>query len=171
MWKKDDSRGAKLDEKSLWSAASAAQTSVLKVRRSHDAAIDQSIWEQTLQEVEEGGLRGPYTQAELSKLVGPLWIAARRFGIQQGEKIRPIDNFAEYQVNDAFGSKEKVALHCVDNVVAWSRAWLEAVDKIGKVYLEDSAGAGWSGRLHGDWAGSEWTDLKGRVTDLENAYK
>ncbi len=60
-----------------------------------DEKIDKEVWRQTLKELEDGGLKGPYSADELSAEVGPLWIAARRFGLQQGDKVRPIDNFAE----------------------------------------------------------------------------
>ena len=117
------------------------------------------MWRQTLKELEDGGLKGPYSADELSSVVGPLWIAARRFGLQQGDKVRPIDNFAEFNVNKAFGAKEKVDLLSIDNVVSWARARLEAVDTNRRVYVEDSGGTAWQGWLHEDWTLDEWRDL------------
>jgi hypothetical protein len=64
-----------------------------------------------------------------------------------------------------------VDLLSIDNVVSWARARLEAVDTNRRVYVEDSGGTAWQGWLHEDWTLDEWRDLKGRVADLENAYK
>jgi hypothetical protein len=98
-------------------------------------------------------------------------VAARRFGLRQGAKIRPIDNFAEFMVNDAFGSKEKVTMLGVDHIVSWARAWITSVDDSGWFQICDDLGGVWSGRLHSSWTLDSWRDLMGRVTDLKNAYK
>ena len=125
----------------------------------------------TLDEVEEGLMAGPFSREEIEEQVGDQWIAARRFGLKQENKIRPIDNFAEYMVNDAFGSKEKVELLSVDHVVAWGRAWLGAISEDGTFLVKDNQGATWYCKAHTDWTREEWRKLRGRITDLANAYK
>ena len=42
----------------------------------------------TQAECEAGNLVGPFSPEELEKEVGKLWIAARRFAVRQGEKLR-----------------------------------------------------------------------------------
>ena len=37
-------------------------------------------------EVERGWASGPFTEEEMTKRMGPLWLPARRFGIEQGDK-------------------------------------------------------------------------------------
>ena len=59
-------------------------------------------------EVTAGLLKGPFSLTEISNQVGNLWIPARRFGLKQGTKIRPVDDFSQYGVNRAFGSEQKV---------------------------------------------------------------
>ena len=39
---------------------------------------------------------GPLTPEQPENEVGKLWIAARRFAVRQGEKLRPIDDFSEF---------------------------------------------------------------------------
>jgi len=136
-----------------------------------DPDMAEKLWEATTKEVEAGLLKGPFLPEELERELGPLWVAARRFGIWQGTKLRPIDDFAEFLVNASPGSDEKIALLGVDQVVAWARAWLESADKDRNFSVLDNTGIRWSGALHSDWTENEWTDLKGRVADLKNAYK
>eukprot|EP00971_Amphidinium_carterae_P101935 2017993-Amphidinium_carterae.1 len=40
--------------------------------------------------------------------------AYRRFGIQQKNKVRPIDDYSESGVNQSFGAPEKLQLHDAD---------------------------------------------------------
>ena len=44
-------------------------------------------------EVAQGFLQGPFTQADLSARLGPLYVISKRFGIRQGERCRPIDDW------------------------------------------------------------------------------
>ena len=119
-----------------------------------------------MEEVEEGGLRGPFTAEEIEARHGPRWIAARRFGIVQSEKIRPIDDFSEFSVNAAFGTQEKAPLKSIVQVIAWTRAKVEAVDDEGYFSISDSARHSWEGKLHEDWAVQSWRQVVGRVADL-----
>jgi len=171
IWKKDDSKGAKCSIEQVWANAKVSQETVLKTRPTKDEDLEQEVWNATMTEVEDKLLRGPYSRESLSDEVGALWVAARRFGIRQGQKVRPIDNFAEHLVNDAFGAREKVKLLSIDHVIAWARAWLGAVDEHRNVSILDAGGGRWIGELHRDWSLTEWRDLKGRVADLRNAYK
>ena len=105
----------------------------------------------TIIEEQAGNLDGPYTAEELEEQVGKLWIAARRFSIRQGQKLRPIDDFSEFGVNAAFGASEKVQMKNLDQVVAWSRAWVEGFSSGSRLLLHDSAGYHWDEPLNKDW--------------------
>eukprot|EP00973_Karenia_brevis_P018766 2572908-Karenia_brevis.AAC.1 len=83
--------------------------------RAH-TAVDMEVWRLTLAEVDEGLLEGPLTQQEVEKRLGPLWTGARRFGIVQSNKTRPIDDFSQFYINAAFGAEEKVSILRFDDV-------------------------------------------------------
>jgi len=165
-------KGPKVSMPMLLAGARQAQSKILRdACRGGKAQVDKDLWECTLDEVESGCLRGPLSPEELSKRLGNLWIPARRFGIVQNGKLRPIDDFSEFLVNAAFGANEKVSLKGVDQIVAWSRAWIEAVALDGSVRLVDTAGKVWQGSLHKSWTQQSWKHLVGRVADLKSAYK
>ncbi len=64
-------------------------------------------------------LTGPITADALHEEFGDGWIPVTRFAVKQKNKIRPIDNFAENFVSEAWSSPpEKLDLHSVDHV-AW----------------------------------------------------
>ena len=67
-------------------------------------SIEQKVWEQTKDEVAGGWLRGPCTEGELVDQLGQLFVISRRFGLQQGQKVRMIDDLREPLVNAAFGA-------------------------------------------------------------------
>ena len=58
------------------------------------------------EEVEAGFFSGPFgsCQEVSDELQCSDWSLTRRFFIEQGEKIRTIDNYKESGVNEAFGS-------------------------------------------------------------------
>ena len=60
----------------------------VKCRGSGDSDIDEAVWSQTLEEVEKGWLLGPYNASDIDCKT-PI---SRRFGVRQGEKVRPIDS-------------------------------------------------------------------------------
>ena len=171
IWKKDEEKRPKCSIKHLWASAKDAQAGVLSPRSQYDPVMAKEILKLTQDEVKDGLLKGPIDRDQLKNEVGPLWIAARRFGIKQGPKIRPVDDFSEFGVNQAFGATEKVSMLGVDHVVAWSRAWISAATNEGDFSITDHQDIKWSGRLHHSWSVSEWRSLRGRVADLKNAYK
>lgn len=59
----------------------------------------------------------------------------------------------------------------LDQIVSWSRAWLDSVDPQGHTLVEDTSGAVWENKLHHDWGDKHWKKLEGRVADLKQAYK
>ena len=112
FWEHDASKSSHVTQEQLWSGARAAQASVSIAGKIESGSQDE-LWDITMEEViaqnEFGSLIGPLTASELKEAVGPLWIAARRFAVEQNGKIRPIDHFSEFNVNAAFGACQKLA--------------------------------------------------------------
>ena len=169
IWKPDTTKGALISDRTLWSGAKSAQRSALHPQTPGSwTDLDQQVWEATLA---EEGLRGPYSPKELTAKYGALWIPSRRFGITQGGKLRSIDDCSEPGINACFGSKEKVSMKGLDQVVAWSRAHVDSVGENRQVRVRTSSGKELVGVLHKEWDLGEWTKLHGRVADLKSAYK
>ena len=171
IWEKTDINLAKCDVKAVWANARHAQRTVLSPSRQKDDDLQAEVWKATMEEAEDELIIGPLTPDQVAKEVGPLWVPARRFGIRQGDKVRPIDNFSEFLVNNAFGAEEKISLHGLDHVVAWSRAFLGSYKDNGEISLLDNSGTRWNGWFHESWDKDSWCDLSGRVADLKSAYK
>jgi len=172
MWEADHTKNAVLTLEALLSGARQAQRKVIESGADtswskEDAAVAQA----TIDEKESGLLEGPYEAAELEKILGPLWIAARRFPIVQGDKTRPIDDFSEFDVNRSYGAKHRLRMNGVETVVALARAWIESVSVDRKFSLTDEEGTVWQGVLHEGWTPQSWKKLVGRLTDLKSAYK
>ena len=74
------------------------------------------VWRQTKEEVEKGWTWFDETCEPLDKLL------AKRFGLQQGEKVRLIDDCTIGGFNGACGSTERLRLHAVDEMAAYM-AW------------------------------------------------
>ena len=64
-------------------------------KSSGDAEMDKALWDKTLAEAEKGWLVGPIGWDEL---VGDE-VVSRRFPIQQGAKVRPIDDYTMSSIN------------------------------------------------------------------------
>ena len=86
---------------------------------------DQGVADETLKEASEGRLLGLFIAADLTRELGPNWVPSRRFPIRQGLKLWPIDDFSEYGVNQAFGSRRKAAMKGLDYVIALARGWVK----------------------------------------------
>ena len=86
---------------------------------SGEVDIDLGVWQQTLEEVEAGWLEGPLPPDEID----PSEPISRRFGIRQGAKIRPIDDFSASGVNSAASACESPALHTIDVLAALLSDW------------------------------------------------
>ena len=97
------------------------------------------------EEVELGFLEGPFhEEQEISKIFGhDQWSVMRRFVIQQGAKLRPIDDGLEAQVNKAYTSTIDLELQDLDYITALALTL-------------------------GDHPGRRWV---GKCLDLSKAYK
>ena len=120
-------KGGQVTRHQLWETARGCQEKVLKSASNDWPQLAQKLWAATLEEV-GSTLVGPLEVDRIEREVGPLWIAARRFAVEQGPKLRPIDDYSEFNVNAAFTSTEKLTLVSVDSIVSWTRALLNVGD-------------------------------------------
>ena len=155
QWKPAGLSTAQLKQTSLW-----AQQSVVGSckRVLDDPEVAQSVWDETISQASEDRkwVLGPYSAKEISERVGPCWIPARRFGVRQGGKIRPVDDFSQFLINSAVTCHEKIDLESIDHICATARHFLGAWD--------DESG-------NPSWLASSDHSLLGRCLDLKQAYK
>lgn len=128
-------RASEFDESFLRSMArSFTARSIAATVSLEDSELDMKLWQATLEEVEEGFLTGPWDQEQLSResVVSP------RFGLQQKNKLRPIDNFSSSHVNSAAGVQERFMVDTVDEICAMVKAWMQesgpGLKLVGKTY-------------------------------------
>ena len=82
------------------------------LKNSEPSELDAPAWEETQQEVEQGWLR-PCEVDDLREVH-----IAKRFPIQQGGKLRLIDDFTVAGVNQTVGLGEKLRVESVDELAA-----------------------------------------------------
>ena len=111
---------------------------------SGDDHLDASTMEATTKELERGWITGPIDAASLR----PGAVVTRRFGIWQGSKCRPIDNYRESGVNATASSIDAITVHTADVVAA----------SVGLRMATDTPARG-----RGGWQMRTW--------DLHKAYK
>ena len=108
-------------------------------RGSGDSKLDETLWELTLEEVRDGFLSGPFEVTALP----PQGVVSPRFGLQQKNKLRPIDNFSASQVNGATGLEEKFHVDSIDEICAMIKTWMQrgpkGVKLLGKTYDMEKA--------------------------------
>ena len=123
-----------------------------------DKEIAQSVWDETVSQASEDRkwVLGPFSASEISNRVGDCWIPARRFGVRQGGKIRPVDDFSQFLINSTVTCHEKIDLEGIDHICATARHFLGAWDRD-------------NGRQC--WLSESDHQLLGRCLDLKQAYK
>ena len=150
----------------------------LKSRDPHkgDAEATQQLWECTLKDRDNGFLCGPFYDEESVKehLGVDEFVCSRRFVIEQGTpeklKLRPIDNYKEGGVNEAYHSLEKLALFDTDWMLAMATYIARVSDSASCIEIVLSTGETLRGELHPFWRERKpvW---QGRTLDLEKAYR
>ena len=140
------------------------------IRSSGDEGLDRELFDETLSDKSKGWLDGPYSETEVSSMLGEDWVVSRRFGIYQGEKLRSIDDLSESFVNSTYGSFESIDLGGVDEVAAVCKAFMDAVADDGAVEV-DLGYKVLKGHLHKSLTVEEARSLVGRSLDLKSAYK
>ncbi|CAE7233631.1 unnamed protein product [Symbiodinium natans] len=74
----------------------------------------EELWQKSLDEVSKGWSEGPFREQDLPQGA----VISKRFAIQQGSKVRPIDDLSQSHINEAFGSMGKIELHDVETIAA-----------------------------------------------------
>ena len=111
-------------------------------------------------EVAAGWLEGPLTSLQLDGLFGQgRWKSSLRFGVRQGLKVRPVDDYSASGVNATVGLSEKVNLMSVDEVAGLLRSLVRAREEDSGVKVDDA------------WRAFDSADLLIGAVDLKAAYR
>ena len=147
------------------------RASVGKCRSSGDQEAANELWRQSIREVEDGWLNGPYYMEEdVSKMLGTSdWICKRRFPLKQTSKARLTDDGLEPGLNSAFSCDNKLQLMDMDAVVSLANAVLQAFNGQRNFNIRLSDGRVLEGLVHPAWGVN--ARLLGRTLDLTAAYK
>ena len=125
---------------------------------------------------------GPFSELEMIRRHGPLFLPCRRFGVQQGTdkhgnpKVRPIDDFSEYFHNSCVTSYDKVTVASVDAIANFAKLWTQLIhqakhDEDWRFSVVLSTGEELRGVLHPGFREEESHRLVGKCLDLESAYR
>ena len=152
-----------LRDSAVW-AKRMIQTSCKRV--GSDAEVAQAVYDETVQQVADGWVKGPFSEHDLDLKYGGCWIPSKRFGVRQGQKVRAVDDFSEFLVNASVTSTERLQLFGIDEVINTARTFL------GADLLEVNGGftEAWGSPRLKDFKGP-WKSLQGRALDLKAAYK
>ena len=122
---------AALGVEQLRQTASWAQKAVVASCRKVllDREIAEAVWNETMDQasLEKQWVKGPFSAAEISKRNGDEWVPSRRFGVRQGGKIRPVDDFSQFLVNAKVTCHEKIDLEGIDSICATARVFLRCI--------------------------------------------
>ncbi|CAJ1378879.1 unnamed protein product, partial [Effrenium voratum] len=147
-----------------WRRASVAKC------QERDPELDAELWQQTLLEVEKGWLQGPFSEEEVTALVGTSsWLATRRFPLRQKTKVRIIDDGLESGLNASYSTPNKLRLHDLDTLTALALLIRRCLAGKGRQTVAMADGSLRTAELAADWPAE--VDLLGRCLDLTDAYK
>ena len=112
----------------------------------------------TLKEEAEskGWLEGPLDIPDIEERSGGKWILVKRFHVVQRGKIRPIDDFSQCAVNDAFGCCERVELRTLDELLWACIILVRHCKHMSAFEYPLSDGAILSGPVSNGWGKTEW---------------
>ena len=131
-----------------------------------------SVWKDTSEERDKGWLLGPwYSDDELRREFGEHFVISRRFGLVQGPKTRPIDDYSESQVNATISAQEKVELQTVDDMVAVIKCALQAILPDRTVCIQLANGTFMRGKLPEGVSRADAKCWLGKCFDLKSAYR
>ena len=106
---------------------------------SEDKEVNEAVWQQTLQEVADGFVEGPFDIKSIPTNI-PI---SKRFGVVQGSKVRCVDDFTGSSVNLAVQSCESPRPHTLDVVAGLLSVMMEKSKKtkswVGRVFDLKSA--------------------------------
>eukprot|EP00435_Cladocopium_sp_Y103_P054063 s402_g17.t1 len=107
------------------------QALLISMKGSGDAELDEGVYMATMKELDKGFLRGPVAPESLP----PGATLTRRFGVVQGGKVRPIDDYKASLVNASVTQPEMVCLHSVDHIAGLGAQLIRAHAMRGKNVL------------------------------------
>jgi hypothetical protein len=91
----------------------------------HNYEINKDVYDSTEGERDLGFCEGPFTESEVSTYFNTdEWASIRRFGIEQKDKIRPIDDACANGANMTSSRSEKLITSSIDQIVSLIREWL-----------------------------------------------
>jgi hypothetical protein len=102
--------------------------------------------------------------------MGDKWLPARRFGIMQKDKSRPIDNFKETMVNLPIGCYEKIELKAMEHVLWMLVTLTRYMRHLGEVKFVLSDGSVMEGYVHPAW-NKVACGMEATCIDMKSAYK
>ena len=154
----------------LWRSSRSAREHILRsVVASTDAQLDRAVYNETIAEIARGWLVGPIEVQDLDSEF-PLWLPARRFGLQQGSKIRVIDDYSECGQNSAVSAEETIDPSDLDAVAVSARLHMLAFAATAPPEgIGTASGKSIPFSRHPSYS----TDhtLVGRLWDLSHAYR
>ena len=100
----------------------------LATTSSGDAEMDSKLWLKTLEERDRGWLIGPLAWSELE----PHPVVSKRFPLQQGSKLRSIDDFSMSMVNATVSMRDQATRDGVDVIAAMMCVFMRTLSKQGK---------------------------------------
>ena len=116
---------AMLNDESLGKQATLVRSRLLECAYSSgDLEVDEQVWQQTMQEVESGWLRGPLQATDIP-VNSPV---SRRFGLRQKAKVRLIDDYSASNVNACVTTVESPSLHTTDVISAVLAMWFKSYE-------------------------------------------
>ena len=144
-----------------------------QVRASGSQECDQAVWKATLEEIDNSWLIGPLSSAEIDSQVGSKqWVVSKRFGLLQGGKYRPIDDYTASYVNAAMTTTEKLDLGGTDDVANLLKMIAESIPFGRLVKLRKEDGSFLEGQLHESFKDADHArSFMGRTLDLKAAYR
>ena len=100
----------------------------LATSSSGDAELDSRLWMKTLEERDRGWLIGPLSWNDLEEDA----VVSKRFPLQQGAKLRPIDDFSMSLVNATVSMRDQATTDGVDVIAATMCVFMRSLVSRGK---------------------------------------
>ena len=90
--------------------------------------LDMAVLNETMEEIAKGWADGPWPIDSIEEGA----TVSRRFPLQQGDKVRMIDDYSISGVNDSCTLNSKLDLHVIDTFVATSKIYFQVMRSMGK---------------------------------------
>jgi len=158
-------------ESLLLTSPSTRKSVIARIVSSGDKEIDDEVWAETIKETDRQWLSSEMDLDELERLLGPLFVIAKRFGIRQSGKIRAIDDYSISGANSAATTTEKLDLLGNDEMFALLKLVISSVADDGSVNLTLPSGEVLSGKIPEGFTPQMARDWLGKTFDLKSAYR